>query len=68
MQDYAALVVEFLDAVGIDQGILMGHSIGGWIALYVATMHPDRVSRLILVDPMGLDVPISTVPRPAGDR
>jgi pimeloyl-ACP methyl ester carboxylesterase len=40
----------------------MGHSIGGWVALYVATMHPDRVSRLILVDPMGLDVPAAAAP------
>ena len=62
VRDYAALVVELLDAVGIDQGILMGHSVGGWIALYVATMHPDRVSRLILVDPMGLDVPSAPSP------
>jgi len=62
VQDYAALVVELLDAVGIDQGILMGHSVGGWIAMYVATMHPDRVSRLILVDPMGLDVPSAPSP------
>jgi pimeloyl-ACP methyl ester carboxylesterase len=62
VQDYAALVVELLDAVGIDQGILMGHSIGGWIALYVATAHPDRVSRLILVDPMGLAVPSAPSP------
>jgi pimeloyl-ACP methyl ester carboxylesterase len=62
VRDYAALVIELLDAVGIDQGILMGHSVGGWIALYVATMHPDRVSRLILVDPMGLDVPAAPSP------
>jgi pimeloyl-ACP methyl ester carboxylesterase len=62
VQDYAALVVELLDAVGIDQGILMGHSIGGWIALHVATTRPDRVSRLILVDSMGLDVPSAPSP------
>jgi 2-hydroxy-6-oxonona-2,4-dienedioate hydrolase len=62
VQDYAALVVELFDAVGIDQGILMGHSIGGWIALYVATACPERVSRLILVDPMGLDMPSAPSP------
>src|SRR2546425_9007960 len=39
VQDYAALVVEFLDAVGIEKSTLMGHSIGAWIALYVATAH-----------------------------
>jgi pimeloyl-ACP methyl ester carboxylesterase len=55
--DYTALVLEFLDAVGIDQVILFGHSLGGWVALQVATMHRERVSRLILVDAMGLDLP-----------
>ena len=55
--DYTALVLEFLDAVGIDQVILFGHSLGGWIALQVATMYPERISRLILVDAMGLDLP-----------
>lgn len=62
VQDYASLVVEFLDAVGIEQSILVGHSIGGWIALSIATAHPERVSRLILVDAMGLDVPSAPVP------
>ena len=62
VQDYATLVAKFLDAVGIDKGVLMGHSIGGWIAQYVATAHPDRISRLILVDPMGLDVPSAPSP------
>jgi pimeloyl-ACP methyl ester carboxylesterase len=59
VKDYAALVVEFLDTVGIDKSILVGHSIGGWIALYIATAHPDRVSRLILVDAMGIEVPLA---------
>jgi pimeloyl-ACP methyl ester carboxylesterase len=62
VQDYAALVVEFLDAVGISQGILLGHSIGGWLALSIATAHPDRVSRLILVDAMGIEVPSMPAP------
>jgi pimeloyl-ACP methyl ester carboxylesterase len=62
VRDYAALVVGFLDAVGIDRSILMGHSIGGWIALYLATTYPERVSRLILSDPMGLVVPSAPAP------
>jgi 2-hydroxy-6-oxonona-2,4-dienedioate hydrolase len=55
--DYTALVPEFLDAVGIDRVILFGHSLGGWSALQVAATHPERVSRLILADAMGLDHP-----------
>lgn len=62
VRDYASLMLEFLDTVGIDKAILMGHSIGGWIALYMATAHPERIARLILVDPMGLDVPSAPSP------
>jgi pimeloyl-ACP methyl ester carboxylesterase len=62
VQDYAALAVEFLDAVGIDKAILVGHSIGGWMALRIAAAHPDRVSRLILVDAMGLEVAAAPAP------
>jgi pimeloyl-ACP methyl ester carboxylesterase len=41
----------------IEQGLLVGHSIGGWIALYIASAHPEPVSRLILADAMGPEVP-----------
>ena len=57
VQDYADLAVGFLDSLGIDRVILGGHSIGAWIALRLAAAHPDRVSRLILANAMGLDVP-----------
>ncbi len=57
VQDYADLTVGFLDSVGIDRVILGGHSFGAWVALRVAAAHPDRVSRLILANAMGLDVP-----------
>jgi pimeloyl-ACP methyl ester carboxylesterase len=57
VKDYARLMVDFLDALDIGQVVVAGHSIGGWVALYLATEHPERVSKLILVDVMGLDVP-----------
>ena len=59
VKDYAIIMLEFLDAVGISKCVLVGHSIGGWIAQYIAADQPDRVSKLILVDSMGVDVPES---------
>ncbi len=34
--------------------VLIGNSLGGWVALIYAERHPERVSRLVLVDTGGL--------------
>ena len=41
----------FLDALGLDQVTLVGHSIGGPPAYLYAARHPERVARLVLEDP-----------------
>jgi len=43
-------VVQFMDAVGLDDAFLAGHDWGGIIAFKVAADFPDRVRRLCLVD------------------
>ncbi|MFP2905084.1 alpha/beta fold hydrolase [Pyxidicoccus sp. 3LFB2] len=48
-QDFAADVVAFLDAIGEEQAILVGHSMGSFIAQQVALDYPDRVQALVLV-------------------
>jgi non-heme chloroperoxidase len=49
VDDFAADVDAFMDAVGIDEATLVGHSSGGLIAQRVALSHPHRVSRLVLI-------------------
>jgi pimeloyl-ACP methyl ester carboxylesterase len=39
-----------LDDLSLDRVVLMGHSLGAFIASAFAAEHPDRVERLILVD------------------
>ncbi len=56
VSDEAAIVVGFMDALGLKQVELGGWSMGGWIAVLVAHDHPDRVSRLMLFDAAGLKV------------
>jgi len=51
---WVAGVIGFLDAVGLRQVDLLGHSLGGFTALGVALDHPHRVRRLMLVDSGGL--------------
>jgi pimeloyl-ACP methyl ester carboxylesterase len=57
VSEYAHLMRQFLDAVEVTTVDLVGHSFGGWIALSMAVEYPQRVTKLVLVDPMGLDVP-----------
>jgi pimeloyl-ACP methyl ester carboxylesterase len=49
MADFSRLVEDFFDMLGIDRAILVGHSMGGKIAVAFAEQHPDRVDKLVLV-------------------
>ena len=46
-------VADFLDALGWDRGVLVGHSWGGHLALHAAVMIPDRIAGVLAVDPLG---------------
>ena len=52
----ADFLARFLDALGGDwqRVSLVGHSLGGAIALAFASRYPERVERLVLVDSAGL--------------
>lgn len=47
--DLASDVVAVLDAEGIDQTILIGHSMGGIVAMETALIYPDRIAGLVLI-------------------
>src|SRR5918998_3179863 len=51
LDDFAADVDAFMDAVGIEEATLVGHSGGAIIAPRVALNYPRRVSRLVLIGP-----------------
>ena len=44
----------FLDAHGIDKTAIVGNSLGGRIALQMATDRPDRISRMVLMGSPGV--------------
>jgi non-heme chloroperoxidase len=52
MDDFAADVVAFMDAKGIDRATVVGHSMGSMIAQLVAIHYPERVDRLVLAGSM----------------
>jgi pimeloyl-ACP methyl ester carboxylesterase len=43
-------LVAVLDALALPQAVVLGHSMGAYIAARLGARHPDRVSRLVLVD------------------
>src|SRR5579862_411383 len=43
-------VVAVVDALGLDQFVLIGHSMGGGTAIGYASEHPDKLHALVLVD------------------
>ncbi len=46
-----------MDQLGLDRAGIVGNSLGGRIAWNFAALHPDRVSRLVLVAPDGFASP-----------
>ena len=53
VSDHVADVALFLDALGWDRTLLVGHSWGGHLALHVAAAMPDRLLGVLAVDPLG---------------
>ncbi|MCR4281818.1 MAG: acetoin dehydrogenase dihydrolipoyllysine-residue acetyltransferase subunit [Bauldia sp.] len=50
----ARAVTDYMDAAGLDAAHLVGHSLGGAIALTIALNAPARASALTLIAPAGL--------------
>lgn len=49
--DLMAWLDEVVVALGVERAHLAGHSYGGWVALRYALHAPERVARLVLLDP-----------------
>ncbi len=49
----ARFVIDLLDALKVPRAVLAGNSLGGEVAWRVATLAPERVARLVLVDASG---------------
>ncbi len=46
---------ELLDHLSVNNAIIVGHSLGGMLAMRFTLMYPNKVSKLVLEDPLGLE-------------
>lgn len=46
---------QLLDSIGVQKASVLGHSMGGMLATRFALMYPERVSKLLLENPIGLE-------------
>lgn len=57
IQDYVPDIIEFIEKCIKEPTIVIGHSLGGMIAILLAAYYPDKVKALIVGDPpISLDV------------
>lgn len=62
IEAYVRFVTAVMDALGVPRAVLAGNSLGGQIAWNVAWAHPQRTSRLVLVDAAGYPFEPQSVP------
>ncbi len=54
IEDYVFHYLAYLDVMGWESVDVVGLSLGGWIGAELAARYPDRVSKLVLVDAVGI--------------
>jgi pimeloyl-ACP methyl ester carboxylesterase len=62
VERYAKTVIAVLDELGIEECLLGGNSLGGYVAWATAVLYPERVKQLVLVDPSGLPFESQSIP------
>ncbi len=54
LSDFTEFILGFIETLGLEHPVLVGHSLGGRLCLGVALRHPEKVRKLVLVDASGL--------------
>jgi pimeloyl-ACP methyl ester carboxylesterase len=57
IEDAVFHLLDVFDSLGLDAPNVVGLSLGGWLAAEIATRYPERIGRMVLVNPAGLYIP-----------
>jgi pimeloyl-ACP methyl ester carboxylesterase len=52
LSEQAAVIRRFIEELGLEKPLIVGHSLGGAIALALAVEHPDAISGVALLSPL----------------
>ncbi|MCB1756695.1 MAG: alpha/beta fold hydrolase, partial [Gammaproteobacteria bacterium] len=58
-ENWVGQVIGLLDALNLERVAIIGNSFGGAIALKTASLHPERVGKLVLMGSVGVSFPIT---------
>jgi pimeloyl-ACP methyl ester carboxylesterase len=64
----AEVYAGLLDALELDDAVVVGNSMGGWITAELALLHPSRLGCVSIIDGVGIEVdghPIAEIASPA---
>jgi pimeloyl-ACP methyl ester carboxylesterase len=57
MEDAVFHLLDVWDLLDLEAPLVVGLSLGGWMGAELATRYPEKVGRLVLVNPVGLYLP-----------
>jgi len=52
--DYALWLIDILDSFALDQVHFIGFSFGGWVTLKLAVVADERITKAVLISPVGI--------------
>jgi pimeloyl-ACP methyl ester carboxylesterase len=53
-QDLAGVIAAFIEAMHLSRPYVVGNSLGGYVSLWLALLHPERVGRLLVMHSPGI--------------
>lgn len=57
LNQYPLWLNALMNALKINKAVIMGNSLGGWLALHFAAVYPNRTAALVLLAPSGIIPP-----------